>query len=363
MSDKNKIMPKDYLAPIPIPPGETIKEIINELNMSQKELAVRLGTSTKHLSLVLNGKAEISREFASKLEHVLGIESLFWVQLENEYRESLKKITPPTISENEELIARGTPYAELAREGFVETTKKISEKILNLRTFFGVSDLNLIPEVNVAFRKANLANESEYALAAWIRIAEIQAKRINTEKFNRKKLIKALPRIRELTQFKAEFFYDELVDLLSSCGIALVFANHLKGTGVHGITFINSKKNKLIIQLSVRRKYADTFWFTLFHEIAHIVTDESESFLYLDYDEEAEKEIDRVAGEILIPKEQYEYFIENCNYKNYLVVEKFAKSIKIHPCIVIGRLQYDKFISYKNFVDKKPQFKIENKKQ
>ncbi len=360
MSDKQKILPKEYIAPIAIPPGETIKEIISELNMQQKELATRLGTSTKHLSLVLNGKAEISRDFAEKLEYVLGLEAIFWLQLENEYRESLKKITPPTISENEELIARDIPYAELAKAGFVQTTKKIIEKILNLRSFFGVSDLNLIPQVNAAFRKANITNESKYSLAAWIRIAEIQAKDIKTDKINRKKLIKLLPRIRELTQLNPEAFYSELVELLSSCGIALVLANHLSGTGIHGVTFVNNKKNKLIIQLSVRRKFADTFWFTLFHEIAHIVTDESETFSYLDCDEETEKEMDRVAGEILIPKEKYEYFINNYNYNNYLLIENFANKITIHPCILVGRLQHDKYISYSTFSNKKPKFKIGN---
>lgn len=360
MSDNQKILPKEYLAPISIPPGETIKEIMDEMNMSQSELAIRLGTSQKHLSQVLNGKAEISRDLANKLEFVLGIESIFWLKLEDEYRESLKKITPPKISDNEELIAKDIPYSELAKQSFVKTTKKIEEKIINLRTFFGVSDLNFIPEVNAAFRKANIINEKKYALAAWIRIAEIQSKEIETEKFNRKKLIRALPRIRQLTQFDPDVFYKELVELLADCGIALVIANHLSGTGVHGVTFLNNKKNKLIIQLSVRRKYADTFWFTLFHEISHIVTDESEKFSYLDCDKETEKMIDKIAKDILIPKERYENFISRCNYNNYIMIQKFAKEIEIHPCIVIGRLQYDHYLSYSTFASYRPKFEISN---
>ena len=223
-----------------------------------------------------------------------------------------------------------------------------------------MSDLNFIPQVNAAFRKANIMNESKYSLAAWIRIAEIQSNDIKTEKINRKRLIKLLPRIRELTQLDPEMFYDELVDLLSSCGIALVLANHITGTGIHGVTFINNKKNKLIIQLSVRRRFADTFWFTLFHEITHIVLDESEKFEYLDCNEEVEREVDRVAGEILISKEEYDDFINNFNYSNYLMIERFAKRIKIHPCIIIGRLQHDKYISYSKFADKKPKFQIGN---
>ena len=70
-NNNNKVKPKKYKAPIAIPPGETIKEIINELEMSQKELAARLGVSDKHLKQVISGKVEISRSLAEGLETVL----------------------------------------------------------------------------------------------------------------------------------------------------------------------------------------------------------------------------------------------------------------------------------------------------
>lgn len=358
MSSDGKIIPREYASPIPIPPGETLKEIIDELDMSQKELAERLGVSTRHLSFIITGKSEISREFAQKLEYVLGIDSFFWVNLENEYRCALKKMNPIGTSENEEVIAKDIPYSELAKQGYVEPTRKIDEKIRNLRSFFGVSDLNYIPKVNCAFRKANIANESELALAAWIRIAEIQAKEIKTDKFNRRKLIKSLEEIRTLTRYDASIFYKKLVDLLASCGIALVVANHIKGTGVQGVTFFNNKKNKLIIQLSVRRKYADTFWFTLFHELGHIVIDETEEFSYINCSEEEEKKVDLLAKEILIPEERYRDFLRKGMYGNYNAIEKFAEVIDIHPCIIIGRLKYDEYLPYNIFVDRIPKFVI-----
>ncbi len=360
MSNNEKIIPREYVSPIPIPPGETLKEIIDELDMSQKELAERLGVSTKHLSFIIKGKSEISREFAQKLEYVLGIDSFFWLNLENEYRCALKKMNPIVINENEEEIVKDIPYSELAKQGYVETTRKIDEKIKNLRSFFGVSDLNYIPKVNCAFRKANISNENELSLAAWIRIAEIQSKEIETEKFNRKKLINSLSKIRSLTRYDASVFYTELVELLASCGIALVVANHIKGTGIHGVTFLNNKKNKLIIQLSVRRKYADTFWFTLFHELGHIVIDESEEFSYINCSDEEERKVDLLAKEILIPEERYRDFINKGMYSSYIEIEKFAEMLDIHPCIIIGRLRYDEYLPYNIFVDKIPKFVIKN---
>ena len=50
-----------------IHPGETILEIIQDRNISQKELAIRTGFSEKHVSTVINGQKNISAEFAMRL--------------------------------------------------------------------------------------------------------------------------------------------------------------------------------------------------------------------------------------------------------------------------------------------------------
>lgn len=349
--------PKDYVSPIPIAPGETIKEFLNELGMSQKEFAARLGVSDKHVSQIINGNAEITRSMAEKLESVLGVSAIFWLNLENNYQESLKKVKPLNVTQEEERIARSIPYSELANQKFVSPTKKIKEKVVNLRNFFAVSNLTNIHNVNAAYRKANIANENIYALLAWVRIAEINSQKIETNKFDKAKLIASIQKIRELTIGKNPYFYKELVDLLSSCGIALVVAEHIKGTGVNGVTFLNSKKNKLIIQLSVRGKFADKFWFTLFHELAHIINDETGEFTYIDRDDVEESNADKIARDLLIPPEKYDEFVQRGSFK-YSDIQEFAKSIKIHPCIVIGRLKHDNHLSYNMYVDKTPRFEI-----
>lgn len=353
-----KIKPRKRESSTAIPPGATIKMLIEEINMTQKELAARLDISEKHMTQVIKGAAEISRSLADDLETVLGIDAIFWLNLENSYRESLKKSSDPLIFENEEAIAKEIPYSELAKRGFVEATRKVKEKVINLRKFFAISDLNNIPKVNVAYKKANTKKENKYALLSWIRIAELQAQQIETEKFNKKKLLKEISNIKKLTMKSTENFIDELIDILADCGIALVLSNHLPGTGLHGVTFLNSKKNKLIIQLSVRRKSADIFWFTLFHELGHIINDNTETFEYINCDEEEEALADSIASEVLIPKERYDDFILNYNYKSYIEIMNFSNKLQIHPCIVIGRLKHEQLLDYSVFQDKTPKFII-----
>ena len=77
---------------IAIPPGITIKEELDFLEMTQSEFAERMGFSDNHISKIINGDANITPETALKLEIILNIPSIFWNNLEAEYREQLFKI-------------------------------------------------------------------------------------------------------------------------------------------------------------------------------------------------------------------------------------------------------------------------------
>lgn len=68
-----------------IHPGETLKEVLDDRGLSQKELAIRTGFTEKHISTVIKGKKGISCKMAKSLEYVLGIEDSFWCNLKSKY--------------------------------------------------------------------------------------------------------------------------------------------------------------------------------------------------------------------------------------------------------------------------------------
>ena len=74
-----------------IHPGETVKEVLEEKQMKQEELAIRTGFSPKHISEVINGKKGISPTFAKSLEYVFGIPTSFWINLQGIYDEEILK--------------------------------------------------------------------------------------------------------------------------------------------------------------------------------------------------------------------------------------------------------------------------------
>ena len=84
---------------IAIPPGETIKEMLADRHMTQKEFAARMDYSAKHISKLINGEAALTQETALQLEIVLGATASFWNGLEAAYREDLQRVKQEQFSE------------------------------------------------------------------------------------------------------------------------------------------------------------------------------------------------------------------------------------------------------------------------
>jgi transcriptional regulator with XRE-family HTH domain len=75
-----------------VPPGETLKETIEFLGMTQKELSTRTGLSVQSLKRTLKGEQPLSYETANILELALNVPASMWNNLEAQYREQLAKI-------------------------------------------------------------------------------------------------------------------------------------------------------------------------------------------------------------------------------------------------------------------------------
>lgn len=354
----------EYIPSIAVPPGETLREYLKNVEMTQVDLARRTGLTPKHISGIIKGTAPITQETALKLEYVLGVPASFWNNLEVNYRETLTRLKAEEDIAKEEDIAREIPYADIARLDWVEPTRRANEKVVNLRSFFGVASLTLLPEVfekNFAFRISDNFDASNYALATWLRKGEIEAKKIQTEPFNKNKLERLIPTFRSLTLEDPKIFFPKMVQLCASCGIALVLVPLIPKTYICGATNW-VKPDKAIVQLSVRGARADIFWFTFFHEVAHIMLhDEKENHLQGDKnDEYIEDGADNQARDWLISPELYKEFVQNKSYTSEENVKQFARQIGVHPCIVVGRLANDKKIKFSQYSHLRPSFQIVN---
>ena len=119
----------DYVTP----PGETLKETIEELGIDQKGLALRLEMAHKTINLIIHGKAPITHSTAIGLERVTNIPATFWMKREAIYRERLARIKDMERLEDDLDWLTDIPANELRKRGFIKTPRKSPELLNKLK--------------------------------------------------------------------------------------------------------------------------------------------------------------------------------------------------------------------------------------
>ena len=187
-----------YLDEMIIPPGETIKEMLEDRDMKQEELAIRLDMNTKHVSQIITGKKPITYQTALKLENVFNVPASFWNNLERIYREKIVRIEQSNEIAEEVGILKELPFSQLVNYGYITPATTIPDKISAARNFLGVSNLMCIDSLmeQLAFRKSDKVRYSIYSLASWERMCEIETSKIDVSNFSREKLKRFISEIR-----------------------------------------------------------------------------------------------------------------------------------------------------------------------
>ena len=341
---------------IATPPGATIKEQLLDRGLSQKEFAMRMDMSQKHISKLINGEVQLTPDVACRLEMVLGIPAKFWNKLEATYREKLIKADNENKMDADKELAKKLPYHEMSKYGWVPETRNLNERVINLRKYFEVVSLEIILNTQlskIACRRLSETEKSNLALLAWAQKAKLEARSIETSSINLNKLKKKIPEIRSMTTTDPADFCSKLVEILADCGIAIVFLPHIGGSFLHGATFYDGKK--IVIGLTLRGKDADKFWFSLFHELGHVLYGHiNQPEGTTDEDEHA---ADNYAKETLIPTAEFNEFTSQNDFSKE-AIKSFAKKQNILCGIVVGRLQKEGFISYRCCNDLKIQYAL-----
>jgi len=330
-----------------VAPGETLLETIEALAMTQVELAQRTGLSAKTVNLIIKGKQAITPDTALQLERVLGVSARLWMNLEAAYQEDRARLAGRAQLEDAAQAVDDFPYAEMARLGWVPATRKRQEKAEHLLRFFGVVSLGLVPEMYpAAYRVAKGRKPSPAALAAWCRKAELEAQAIRTEPYSRQQLETTLPELRRMTLLSPAEFVPQMRQLCARCGVAVALVPHLKKTYAHGATRWLSP-TKALVQLSIRGRYADRFWFSFFHEIGHILLHgKRERFIEAEdmTKTKKEREADAFAADTLVPPATLQRLLSLKPSEQ--AVRRFAQEIQVHPCIIVGRLHHEGLLDF-----------------
>ena len=335
------------------PPGDTIADLIQERDWSQIELAARLGYTTKHVSQLINGKAAVTEDTSLRLERVLGGSPGFWLTREAQYRAQRARLDAVSHFADWTDWLEKLPVKELMHAGAISKHRMdakgqpvIVEEMLR---FFGVASpeewSRHYADMEVSFRRTREEQSDVGAISAWLRMGEIQAEQLDGPKYDRARLEEALKEIRTLTVRPPEEFEPRMRKLCTESGVAFVLVPAIPRAHVSGVARWLSP-HKPLIQLSLYGKTNDRFWFTFFHEAAHILLHGKKDVFLDDFDHKLidskeEHEANIWAGDFLIPSAQAGALPL---LKGKDAVKTFARRIGIHPGIVVGRLQHDDLI-------------------
>lgn len=337
------------------PPGATLGDILEERNMTQAELAERMGRTQKFVSNVTNGKAPITQETALQLERVMDVPAHFWNRREQQYREALARQKERNQLENYvSWMWKHIPVRDMIEREWVKGFEDEVDQVREVLDFFDVNSpkewksIWLNTETRAAFRKSLTFASEPGPVAAWLQYGEVMAREIECAPFNKQKFREILHEIRALTVEDPQVFGREMHEHCRNAGVALVFTPQVNAARISGATrWVSS--DKALIQMSLRHRSDDHFWFTFFHEAGHVLLHGKRDVFLEESEEELppekEEEANNFAANLLVPSHVYEDFIAEGDF-SFAAVRSFAHEIGITPAIVVGRLQHDRHIPW-----------------
>jgi HTH-type transcriptional regulator/antitoxin HigA len=343
------------------PPGEFIQDELEARGWNQMDLAEIMGRPQKAISDLLLGKVAITAETARQLSGAFGSSAEYWMNLEAAHQLGQLRVNETDAIARRADIYKIVPVREMQKRGWIEQTKNASDLEREILHFFNQKSIRDCAEpIQHAAKQSHGA--SVPALAAWLRRAQQIAENTPvTGDFSAESLSHCLNTIKHLLPHKEEI--RRVPRILSDHGIRFLVVEHLQHTKIDGACFWLNNSRPVVV-MSLRYDRIDNFWFVLAHELAHVRNRDGQTkFTVNDIDvtlvgegatnddelPEREQKANAFAIEFLVPQSKLSGFIARMNrlyYRNR--IELFAKSISVHPGIVVGQLQRRKEIDYKH---------------
>lgn len=326
-------------------PGDTILGQLDHLKMTQAELAERMGKTPSKINDLISGKEPITVNTAIQLERVLGIDAQFWLNRETRYREKLTRIEQEEFLLNCKGWLDAQPIKDLKKFGYIKTEKKGTDMTDELLQFYSVVSPLEFEKVYIEdyattdFKKSTAYRTSLSSMAAFLRIGEIEMKKLTLPEFDKTKFKDALEQIRTIAYEHPEDFAQQLKDICAKCGVAVIFSISFPGAPISGATrWIGGNP---LIQLTDRYKTNDHFWIAFFHEAGHILLHGKKDVFIEEFngaiqDKIKEEEAEKFAIDLLLSKKFISELGSEISEKDIKILEKKAN---IHRGIIVGILQ------------------------
>lgn len=314
-------------------PSEAIRFRMEQSGLNQQDLVPFIGSKSR-VSEVLSGKRSLTLDMVRKLHEGLGIPLKSLVQGESE---ALPDRIDTTCYPVKEMFLRGF-FAGVFGSDWHRAKERAEEM---LHSFFRGREGDPICALNRQTSREKTKIDL-CALHAWRCRVLDKAEELRLPKYDPEAFSDAF--IKSLTALSGLSQGPLLVQQrLHEVGMAMVIEEHLPATHLDGAALWHPNGFP-VVALTLRHNRLDNFWFTLFHELGHVVKHLSPSvgagYLDTDIDSQSEKEIERQADQFalnaFIPEAEWDRL---SSLKFADEIRTAAKWLAIHPAILAGRLR------------------------
>lgn len=342
-------------------PGDTIHEELAHYDWEQKDLAEIMGLSEKHVSRLINNKVPIVYETACQLSKVFKQSPQFWLNLDANFRQRLQESAKVKETEARALIYRYMPIRELREK--LKFPSKVAAMVEAAKSFWHIEELDFgfLEKQAVCFRKSEKGKSfNPYYALTWVQLTRnTLTTDLPKAKYNRTRLQKLADALSEYSA--KDTGVANFLEELDACGVIFRQIDHFQQTYADGASFFDN--GRPVIVYAARFDRTDNFWFTMAHELGHILLHETNQGLVfidsldnLDPTNKREREANDFASDKLKNKQILAEF-EDVQRPSAARIQTVSQQFGIAPGIVAGCLQHNGKASWMSFHEFKPEIR------
>lgn len=330
-------------------PGDSIRTMMERRGISAHHLAVHFDGGLERVRGLLDGSQSVDAPTALRLSEVIGATQKFWLKRQENFDVAVERaVRHVSATEPEDLLLSIPSPGDKPRGKL--SAERSAEEIRRRLVFFNVPNMECYASRygkligNTDFRKSNTFASKDDATLLWLRRGELESDLVATKAWDPETLTRQLLDIRKLSRLsRPAIFIPRLRELLAQAGVALVIVKAPKGCTASGAArMVDADKAMLLV--SFRYRSDEQFWFTVFHEIGHLLLHKAHTFVDAPSTplDDREREANEFAAKCIVPDNRKSEFERIGLDKDSIV--RFAVSVGVAAGLIVGQMQHRKML-------------------
>lgn len=333
-------------------PGDSLRALMQRRGVAASDLAAEIEGGMPVVRGLIDGSIDIDYSRAETLAALLGGTAQFWICRQSRYEEAVERATDAALAKEAEGWLARVPMPDGKRRNSSNLRTARSE-IKRRLVYYSVPNLKTWELRygrmldHTLFRTSTTFQSTDDAVLLWLRQGELESELVSTKAWSSDVLAERMSSIVKLSKIsQPSRFLPMLKKICAEAGVAFVVVKAPQGCRASGASRLVAP-DKAMILVSFRYRSDDHFWFTVFHEIGHLLLHGARLFIDEETtpEDDCEQEANDFSRACIIPEGRMGEF--RSLQANRDAVMRFAVSLGVSPGLVIGQMQHHGIIEHR----------------